>query len=232
MEWTIKTPARVELCGPSQAGKSTLLLKLIGDDSVWDKSIKKVAYASPSTSAHDEYLEQMQSRCDSTGKTLLVCDKIPSSEELQGFAEGEPLILILDDLLGFASGERLTEILVMDSHHMNCTVLFCVQTPFFKSSRFDLCTASRNLTARIVLYQVSDWLQYQLISCRLFPEKKSFLIDCLTEAKSKYGLNYVFCNLHPFSTIPRQFMCCTAIFADERERFGDSPLFFDLKNAS
>ncbi len=229
MEWHIQVPARIELLGPSQAGKSTILLKLVEDESVWQKPLKKVMYIAPLLSDREAYLAELQEKCRKTEKKLSVQDEIPTAEEIDSFGEGNPSLLIVDDVLSFKDPSGLKDLMVMFSHHLQISVVFCVQTPFFKNAKLDLTTISRNLTGRFVLYQINDWLQYQLVSARLFPEKKSFLLDCLTEAKSKYGLNYVYCNVHCFSTLPRRYMVYTGLFNQERARFGDSLLFFDLK---
>ena len=68
-----------------------------------------------------------------------------------------------------------------------------------------------------------------MLSTRLFPERKSHLVDCLCVAKERYGLNYIAVNTHSICPVPRNNMVYSAIFREERARFGDSPLFFDLQ---
>ena len=229
MDWRIQTPARLELLGPSYAGKSTLLLLLVEDDSVWDHPFTKVLYAAPMISDREEYLTEMRERCERTAKQLCVMEKIPSKEELQDYAEGDPLLLIADDVFGFPDATNMAKIFFMWSHHLNISCVFCVQSPFYKNAKLDLTTVSRNLTGRFILWQTGDFLQYNLVSNRLFPDKKGFLLQCLTEAKEKYGQNYVFCNVHPFSNMTRRYMVCTALFKDQRAHHHDSPVFFDLE---
>ncbi len=229
MDWTIQTPARLELLGPSQGGKSTLLLKLVGDSSVWDRLPQRVMYCAPTLADRDDYLARLREVCESNGQELQCVEKIPLHEEMLAFAEGKPLMFIADDLLALEEGgSRMRSLMLMDSHHCNISVLYTVQNPFYKSPHLDLVTLSRNLSGRLVLYQQADLLQYKLISSRLFPERKNFLLDCLSEAKTLYNLNYVYADLHCFSRLPRRYMCFTAMFADER--IYGSPLFFDLKH--
>ena len=226
MGYRIATPARVELLGPSQAGKSTTLLKLVKDDSVWDRRISKVIYSCPTLKDRQSYLNKLQDICKGREKQLLCMEKIPSHEELQAFSECQPVLVVIDDLLAMPDPSRLKDLILMDSHHMNISVLFCVQTPFFKSPKLDLALISRNLTGRIILFQAADVLQYQLVSSRLFPERKPFLLECLNKARTQ-GFNYVYCNVHCFSSLPQKFMCYTAMFTDER--VDRSPLFFTLE---
>ena len=156
MEWQIQVPARIELLGPSQAGKSTIILKLVGDDSVWQEPMKRVIYIAPLLSDREPYLAELQEKCNATDKKLSVQDEIPTVEEIQSFAEGDPVLLIADDVLSFKDPGRLKDLMVMYSHHLRVSVLLCVQTPFFKNAKLDLTTISRNLTGRFVLYQIND----------------------------------------------------------------------------
>ncbi len=229
MDWSIQTPARIELLGPSQGGKSTLLLKLVGDPSVWDRQPRRVIYCAPNLANRDEYIAQLRKVCENNGQELQCVEKIPLHEEMLAFAGGAPLMFIADDLLALEEGgSRMCSLMLMDSHHCNISVLYTVQNPFYKSPHLDLVTLSRNLSGRLVLYQQADLLQYKLISSRLFPERKNFLLDCLGDAKTLYNMNYVYADLHCFSRLPRRYMCFTAMFRDER--VDGSPLFFDLKN--
>ena len=170
----------------------------------------------------------LQDECDKSDKTLLLLEKIPTVEEVRDFCDGERALLVVDDLLNFKDVSHFSSFMLLHSHHEDISTIYCVQNAFYKNSKLDLGTLSRNTTMKIVLFQMADFLQYRLLSSRLFPEKKSFLTECLTVAKSKYNLNYVVCNTHSFSDIPRQNMVYTGIFKKERERFGGSPLFFDL----
>lgn len=229
MRWQIKTPARLELIGPSEAGKSTLLLKLVEDDSVWEKPFQCIMYCAPMLNDRDSYLEQLRKACGSS-KTLYIQEEIPSLDQVQASAAGKPVLVILDDLLGFHEGkEAMQALMTMHSHHFNISCAFTVQNPFAKTKHLDLTTMSRNLTGRFIFYQVNDWYVYKLLNSRLFPDHKSFLLQCLNEAKSKFGYPYVFVNLHSFSDLPRRYICYTGMFKNEREKFGDSPVFFDLK---
>ena len=193
-------------------------------------------YLAPTLKDREHYLGELEAACKVTGKTLITEENIPSVDEVQAFVGAERVLIIVDDLLSFKKDlERLTDLMVMHSHHLGWSVLFCVQNPFFKSSKLDLTTLSRNLTGRFILYQTNDWLQYQLLSSRLFPEKKSFLLHCLTDAKKKFGFNYVYCNVHCFSKVERRYLCYTGIFKDERVKYAlaagssGSPIFFDLE---
>ena len=46
-DWRIQSPCRIELIGPSGTGKSSVLLKLATDDSVWINPPERLIYCSP-----------------------------------------------------------------------------------------------------------------------------------------------------------------------------------------
>ena len=229
MKWQISTPARLELLGPSMAGKSTLLLKLVGDNSVWDQPMKKVIYAAPMLEDREDYLVSLDRVCQDSGKTLMTFEGIPTLAAMRDFALDDRLLLILDDVLGFEDPSLLKDLATMHSHHFGISMVFCSQQPFYRSSKLDLLTLSRNLTGRFLLYQLVDWNAYHMLNRRLFPERKNFLLDCLSEAKTRHHLPYIFINVHCHSGLPRRHVCYTALFRDERAAHEDSPIFFDLQ---
>ena len=156
-------------------------------------------------------------------------DEVPPLDTIVKIAEEEPLLIILDDLLGFKNiKDNLDRLVTMYSHHYKLTCIFTVQNPFIKNRHVDLTTLSRNLTARFVLYQVNDWYLYRLLNSRMFPDRKNFLLDCLALAKNEYQCPYVYLNLHCFSGVERRYIAATGIFAEERAKHQDSPVFFDL----
>lgn len=225
--WRIATPCRLELIGPSQSGKSTLILSLVGDDSVWDRPFAAVMYAAPLLSDREPYLNDLRDRCRRTGKRLLLREgQLPAADEVARLSEGAPTLLICDDLLCFEDLSPLDDLTTMHSHHLGLSCAFCVQNPFFRKGKVDLVTASRNVTGRFVLYQRNDWLCYKLLNARLFPDAKDFLLDALDAARNRHNRPYVYINCHSFSELPRRYMVYTSLF--EGERVAGSPVFFDL----
>lgn len=232
LNWKIKTPGRIGLIGPSQAGKSTLILKLISDDSVWDTPLKVIIFAAPSHEDADKYNEEFNKICDRKGVDLWMVDRLPEKDEIKSFAGGRPSLFIIDDMLGFAKPEKLKQYATRWSHRNNITMLYCTQNPFYKCGRLDLLTITRNSTGYFLFYQVSDLSVYSTLCTRTFRGYPSdFIIDKLDVAKDQYNLRYVYLNIHPDSGIPRPLRLYTAIFADERARFHGSPMFFDARKA-
>lgn len=234
MTWKLKTPARVMLIGPSQSGKSELILRLVADDSVWDAPFRRIVYVAPLLDDRDAYLERLRETCGEK-KTLTATDAIPKVEDLRSLAhedvEGRGVLLVLDDLLSYKQNpDAVRDLAVMHSHHSDISVVMCVQNPFSAGkSKLDLVTLGRNLTAKFILYQLQDYYVLRTLNSRLFPERKDFLLRCLKTAKEKLGACYVVVNLHPFSGLERRVICYTGVFADERAGRFDSPVFFALE---
>ena len=230
--WKFHSSSRIEICAPSMTGKTKLLLKLLRDTSVWEKDFKRVIYCAPLINEEQDLIAELSDIC--INKKLLLLDRLPTIEEINKFRNDEHCILALDDVMLFDSDNShdfLQKLVLLYSHHYNISTIYCVQNPYLKSKKkIDLVSLSRNLTARIVMYQLNDYFIYNLMSSRIFPGKKHFLTYCLETAKQKYNLNYVVINVNSFSNLPRQFICYTAIFEDERKKFFDSPIFFDLEN--
>ena len=228
--WQITTPARLILAGPSQAGKSTLLVKLATDDSVWKNPFKSVFYVSPgreSRESRDKYISAFHEKCKKVGKTFISLDKLPARQDLMDFSGGRHIFLIIDDALGFQNLETIDTYYTEHSHHDNISVALCVQNLYPRTRKLDMVTMVRNASGVFLFYQVSDLRMYNIFAQGPFPGKSKFFNDCLKKAKMRYGLRYVFVNFHPDSGIDPSYMCYTAIFAEERGQFGGSPLFFD-----
>ena len=210
------------------------MLQLIGDNSVWKNvDFKYVIYCSPLINEEPELANKLHEMC--AEKNLHILDQIPSIEEINRFKRKteEHCLLCLDDITLFKEDNKefLQKLFLLYSHHNNLSVLYTVQNPFLQNKKtVDLVSLSRNLTARIILYQINDFYIYNLISSRIFPGKKNFLVNCLQKAKDKYKLNYVILNVNSFSDLPRRHICYSGIFQDERRRNFDSPIFFDLED--
>ena len=71
-DWRIQTPCRLELLGPSGSGKSSLILKMIEDDSIFDRPCRHVAYCAPALEDRRNYVEELQNVVDRVGKKFAI----------------------------------------------------------------------------------------------------------------------------------------------------------------
>jgi hypothetical protein len=201
---------------------------------IWEERPNQVIYCAPYLEDRQEYLKRLREALTGSGATLQTLDSIPTAREVHNIlGSAQPCILILDDVLSFDINlrKRLTQLMVMESHHSNMTVILCQQNAFPPGQEFITC--NRNLTGRFILYQLNDWRGIVNINNIVFPGKKNFLPACLTEAKEVLNCNYVFVNSYAFSNIKRRHTCYTCLFSEERPRANTkTPVFFDTERYS
>ena len=63
LEWRIKTPFRINVCGPSMAGKSVLLASLPFQN-VFDRQFKKMMFCSPMLDDAGEYVDSLRTSAE------------------------------------------------------------------------------------------------------------------------------------------------------------------------
>jgi hypothetical protein len=233
-EWRLTSPGRYACIGPSHSGKSELVIKIVSQTSIWVDRPKQVIYCAPYLEDRQTYLLRLREAVESSEASLHTLDTIPTVREVHNIlGSSQPCILILDDILSFDINlrKRLTQLMVMESHHSHMTVILCQQNAFPAGPEFVTC--NRNLTGRFILYQLNDWRGIVNINNIIFPGKKNFLPACLTEAKEVLNCNYIFVNSFPFSELKRRHTCYTCLFAEERPSGNkNSPTFFDTERYS
>ena len=228
-DWQIQTPCRLELLGPSGSGKSSLILRMIEDDSIFDRPCQHVAYCAPALEDRRDYVEDLQTIVDRVGKKICYLTELPHPDQLLNFSQGLPVLVFIDDLPMFENLKGLDSLVGMFARHLHLNLVMAVQNHFLKRSGIDFSFVSRNLTGMIVLGNRADAWVLNLLNTRLCPEKKNFLRDCLTDARERQGCDYIYINLHPHASLSRNLMVATRLF--DGERLGPSPLFYALNEA-
>lgn len=228
-EWRIAVPARISLLGPSGSGKSEILLRLVEDDTVWERPAKFVIYSAPTLEDRSDYLRRMEASASKRGKKLWCVEGLPPPSQMVRFSGGRPSLLLADDLAMMEDLSGLNSLASMHGRHLNISVVFALQSPFLKSKRgVDFPAFARNLTAYFILNQRADYRLYSALNTMLFPERKNWLVSCLEEAE-KNGCHYLYVDLHPRAKLGRRLMVRTCVFSDQR--VSGSPLFFDMQAA-
>ena len=131
-------PGQYLVAGPSQAGKSRLILELVKrNDKVFAKPFRNVFYVAPCANSSDRnYVEELGKACEDSGLGFESRNVPPEVDEIRKtFPDGDGLLLILDDLLVYRDyGKELSEISNVASHHSNITCFYRVQNPFAKTN--------------------------------------------------------------------------------------------------
>ncbi len=213
-------------------GKSTLLAKLLEDNEVFDRVFTKLVYCAPLLSDREQYVRQIRSAAEANQKQLLVQEEVPKLEEIRTFADGEPVLLCIDDVNGYEDTSVLHNLVCVHSHHDQVTTLLGLQCLFIKSTSAKKVTSTaltRNASGFFLMNQRGDIQQYRTLNSRICPERPGFFMEALDTAQAKYQLPYIFVNTASFSSLQRRFMVYTGVFQQERAQHGSSPIFFDLQ---
>jgi thymidine kinase len=229
----IPSPGSYTVLGPSQSGKSELLIKLLKNPSVWREKPSIVIYAAPTLEDRKDYLLRMKEAClkaDGEKSEFMAMSQVPDEErvkQLINFRE-LPVILILDDLLSFPDKHHIkkaAQLGIKGCHHSKITLFMCLQNPFPQGYP-EMVTLSRNTTGKFIMYQTNDLRSIRNISSSMFPDGKNFLLYCLFKAKQKLHCRYIFTNNHSRSDVDRRYLVYTCLFPSERP--GKEPYHFDL----
>jgi hypothetical protein len=234
-DWRIPSPGSYTVLGPSQSGKSELLIQLLQYPSIWKDKPSIVIYAAPTLQDREDYLIRMKNACikaDGEEKSeFMALSQVPDEEKVKQLIQfrNKPVILILDDLLSFPDKNHIkkaAQLGIKGCHHSNITLIMCLQNPFPQGYP-EMVTLSRNTTGKFIMYQTNDLRSIRNISNTMFPDGKNFLLYCLFKAKEKLLCRYIFTNNHSRSEVDRRYLVYTCLLPSERP--GDEPYHFDLE---
>ena len=184
LEW----PSSCIISGPSWAGKTELLFKLITnirDLYVLQPEQLVYYYGGPWHSAFTPYKNRVKF--------------ISGTPVISDYEDSKPTLMILDDLLSQCSeksaNQVITDIFTRDSHHLNISVLLVTQNFFAPCLR----TISLNAQYIVLFRNIRDTNQIGVLARHIYGAKKSqVFMEAYDDATSKpYG--YLFVDLHPKS---------------------------------
>lgn len=181
--YSINSPARFFLSGPSSCGKTTWCAELVKNADtmikpppqqiIWCYSIWQRLY--------DELLQ--------THPNIQFHEGMVDFENLRESSETSKL-LILDDMMNVISEKNLSDTFCKISHHCNCTVVFMSQNLFHKGSR----DARMNSEYVILFKSPADKLSISNFARQVYPKKVLHFLEAFADATKKpYG--YLFCDL-------------------------------------
>lgn len=170
----MKHPSTMLVAGPSQAGKSVFVKKLIEGD-VYTPRPKKVIYC---YSVWNDAFARM------------------NASFVKGFPKIEDIknsLLVLDDLMSRIN-ETIVEIFTKHSHHLNCSVVFIVQNLFYQNKL--MRTISLNTHYIVLFKNPRDVGQIDYLARQISPGNKTYVREAYKDATSRsYG--YLLIDLRP-----------------------------------
>lgn len=177
------TPCSICISGGSQSGKSTLISKLVEyREQLFDQRFSKVFYCQPASLCvrNNPIFEHIIHSCPNAE---LVCG-LPDVSKLNLDFDSTAKLVIVDDLMtDFLNSPQMIELLSVQTHHSNITVIFTLHN-YFASSKFGR-TFARNLQYKIFFYNRLDQRESRIVSSQM-GFQPSFLYDCFYFLMQKF----------------------------------------------
>lgn len=137
-----------------------------------------------------------------------------------------PSLLIIDDLQSdFLNSQDMFNLLTVDCHHLNISVIYTMQN-FFAPSKFGK-TLSRNAHIKVFFYNRADLAELRHISIQITPQNSNFLQSCFDFLIQTFPgkFHYILVDSHFRSSVP-QFMVRSCIFPKETTKEIEPIIFF------
>ncbi len=219
----IKCPFVMEVCGPSQAGKSEWVARLIRfQNDILEDPVESVYWYSPHTHIPNT-LKDLQEPVVHTivGLPWDQGDDSPNPFETDSDQENgmrlKHRLIVLDDFAQENKNSReLTNLYTKGSHHQNISLIQITQNIFL--SGVDSRTRSLNAHYQVLMKQQRDQQQIRRLArqvAKTNAEKDSF-IEAYNHAVSLHPYGYLFVSYHPRDSI--DLLKRTNIFPDEGEK--------------
>ena len=175
------------VAGPTQAGKTELVKKLIENcDTMMNKSPEQIYYA------YSEWQPAYRELCKNP--KVIMTEGLPDLTALRS-NPNTPKLLILDDMMQeMKSDKRLAQIFTRGCHHWSLSCVHIIQNLFFDGLR----TSRINAQYLIIMKNPADKLQAVSLGKQLFPKKLQYFLDSYQDATSKpYG--YLLVDVSPLT---------------------------------
>ena len=172
-----KHPFGARVVGPTQAGKSHFVIKLIQHAQL---------YISPSPTkiywAYGEKNENQMKMIQS--HSPIPIHFIEGMPDLEDISSDEINLLILDDLMTTVSNSKsASDLFTRASHHRNMSVIFIVQNLYHQGKSTKDISLNEKYT--VLFKNPHDKGQVQYFGRKIFPEHPRFLIDAYEQATSR-----------------------------------------------
>jgi hypothetical protein len=202
-----KCPFALSISGPSMAGKSNFILKLLQNhDAMFDCSFKRVIYCQPSSLVHrsNDYFNSIKAVFPSAE----LVSGLPSISKLHlDFTGAPPSLLIIDDLqTDFLNSPEMLELLTAQIHHFGISCIFTLQS-YYGKSKFGK-SLLRNVTYKCFFLNRLDRRELKYISMEIAPNSPNFMesnFNFLFENFPRYS-QYILIDGHFASTVPHLYV--------------------------
>jgi hypothetical protein len=216
----ILTPASLLICGPSQAGKSEYIYKLIHfRKDLFDCEFHRIIYCEPPSGNTSMFFARLQKEFP----TIEHCYGLPDFKHLGLLHNSRSLLLICDDLMmEICKSESIIDLIVTRVHHCNITFVYTMQN-YFCHSKFNK-TLTKNTHYRVIFYnriaqnELSIMSSQMCNSPKFFASNFKFLTDNFPNEPA-----YLFVDGMIKSPVPELY-CRSLVFPNEQGRI--EPIIF------
>lgn len=183
-----KHPATIIISGPTQAGKTEFVIKLL-------KNIKTLFDPPPARIvwAYGQENNQQNIKISAACKNIKFHEGIPAN--LDEFDEKENNLLVLDDLMDeIGKSPECSNLFTKGSHHKNITAIAIVHN-LFNQEKFSR-TISLNSLYYVIFNSPRDRQQIRYFGRQIYPDHPKFIPDALNKA-TMLPFGYLVIDLHP-----------------------------------
>jgi hypothetical protein len=181
-DYTLKSPLTMTISGASQSGKSTLTLELLKRRmDIISPPVDRVLYC------YTEEQPLFFSKLRHAVPTIKFYKGLPVD-----FADGEPMILILDDLMSeISKSTDATNAFTRTSHHQNVSIIYLTQNFFFRGTR----TITLNSKYICIMKNPRDSSFLSVLGRQMNGGKKNRVLDYAYKECMKKPFGYLFIDL-------------------------------------
>ena len=201
-EQLLKHPFSLVVSGPSKAGKTVFVTKLV-------QHVDAMSTCPPEEIIW--YFSEYQTGYRSLAviPRLRLVQGLPDLNELRQ-SSGSPKLIVLDDLMSDVKdkGKEMLGLFTKGVHHWNISCCFIVQNLFFGGLR----TARVNAHYISLFKSPSDKLQVSTLARQMYPKKSHVLTEAFEDATAE-AYNYLFVDLS--QDCPEELRLRTNIFPGE-----------------
>lgn len=172
----LKASFRLLVAGPSMAGKSVFVAKLINFlKEMTDVRFSKIIWCLGEKNAKPSNLKW-------TNKIKFI-EGIPDFDKLTSKNNKKHVLIILDDLMNESNNEKVCEIFTRGSHHKLISIILITQNIFYKGKFCRDISLNSNYIA--VFKNPRDKSQFSYLARQIYPENPKALQNAYIDATRK-----------------------------------------------
>lgn len=203
MDARLKCPFNMQVCGPSQSGKSSFVLQLLKyQTELLEEPTSKVCWYSPHNFSSPElpFIESFQKLPWEIDEE----DEDDNEREVEGLQSGGQRthrIIVLDDFgLETRDSKQLTNYFTKFSHHKNVSIIQVLQNMFWSGGGgSEGRTRSLNTHYMVLMKQSRDQRQIRTLARQISQNNTQFnsFLEAYNAATSQRNYAYLLVSLHP-----------------------------------